>query len=328
MASRTLPKPPTGFRPGWLSPLSIPAGRSGKLEVVHDVKPAGEPVTAGNLRTAIFRGQPNTKIQYDTETRWHKLLDEDNGTWMTDYPIEQIQHAEELKPLRGRVLVGGLGLGLTPTVLSGRRKVREVTVVERSPDVVRLVAPYLRRGKLTCKLEVVTADLFDYLKACPDGRHDSAFYDVWQSDGEGTFHGVVQPLRDLSRGKVATDPVNWNESVMRGQLRLSLYNRLMFWGREWSIVPGGKPRDVPERWQEMEAGSVTNYDARHWNWAVPFYRAVREAVGENPDSDVMAGVIGARLRELAAWYGENWGRWGWEGAWPGVKRVTLSGLAG
>lgn len=140
---------------------------------------------------------------------------------MTDLPIEQEQHRNHLVGFKGSVLVGGLGLGVMAALLAKKRDVRHITIVEKSSDVLRLVGSHVPR-----KAEVVEADLFEYLKTTRDRFH-YAFYDIWASDSEYTFHNMVVPLRQLSTGIVDNNRiVCWNENVMRGQLYFALLSRI------------------------------------------------------------------------------------------------------
>jgi len=255
-------------------PLDIPAAKSGDWEVRHDIKPAGTKLRTANMRTAMFNGDEAEEHVYTKRTRWHQLW-EGESLWMSDVPIEQAQHEREIGDMTGRVLVGGLGLGLACKILARNPKVSHITVVEKSKDVINLVAPYTQytdtgRGDL---VEVVHPDLFEYLTD-PTDRFDNAFYDIWASDGEGTFHEMVVPLRALSED-VVDNVVCWNEGVMRGQLVQNLHTRLLFASPEHraafkdakmpTIEQMAKPRDPKER------GAI------YWNWGVAFWCWVADA---------------------------------------------------
>jgi len=228
--------------------LDIPAARActgdSCWEVVHVEHPAGYCLPLANART-IFMGNPERgSIEFAKPTRWH-MLHENGQRWMSDYPIEQAQHDRQLTGFRsGSVLVGGLGLGYAATVLTLRPKVKRVVVVELAAPVVSLVEAATRTniarlGGDPSKLEIVNADLFAYLKDRQAHRLRSgargfsggpeftrAFYDIWTSDGEGTFFDTVLPLKAQSLGVVKHEPVCWNEGVMRGQLGWSLTGRI------------------------------------------------------------------------------------------------------
>lgn len=244
--------------------LSIPEGKSGDWEIAHTHYPAGKKMTTGSMRTAYY-GQKSTEIIFEQPTRWHKLL-ENGGTWMSDLPVEQRQADELIVGAYGRVLVGGLGLGYHTTALLKKPAVKEVVVVEISQDVINLVwQPTLDNLRTKKKVEIVNADLFDYLKLFPiEKQFNWGVYDIWQSDGETTFHTTVVPLRKLSRGKVMHVRC-WNEDIMRGQLAAAIETRLLGFQIAPSMTPTvdqlATPGDPDDYWR---------------NWSVPFWQWYRD----------------------------------------------------
>ena len=218
----------------WLTPLSIPEGQKGNMRIEHMQTPPGTPMMLVPARTAYNRGDISqvTNVAWTTPTTWHTLRDDD-GVWTTDMPCEIEQQQKLLEGMSGRILIGGLGIGLVATLLGRERDVRRMTVVEQSQDVVDLVLPHLHfpGGAL---VTVATADLFEFLEAAVDqivtGKlsrpdFDWAFYDIWRSDGEWTLYKTVWRLRDLTRACGLQDDriVNWNEDVMQGQVRNSFF---------------------------------------------------------------------------------------------------------
>jgi len=217
----------------WLSPLNIPEGEIGDYAIKHLLIPAGQKVMLNNFRNQLYGRQkgPHSLI-YDVETRWHKLIGP-TGTWMTDLPVEQRQMEECLKGVNGRVLVGGLGLGLAASILAKKRTIKEVLVVELSQEVMELVWPHTNKGRWDKRRnrwtsECIVKDLLAFLLEFDEEPFDYAFYDIWQSDSETTFFDVVLPLLQLSKNKVKHPPICWNETVMRGQLFSSIQTRLLF----------------------------------------------------------------------------------------------------
>ena len=129
----------------YVGALSIPQRKLGKISIEKMVvKPGTELVTA-SARSSLLGGQENKPVSFAYETEWHRMQEEDVGTWMTDLPIEQAQHDNMLDGrLYGHVLVGGLGLGYAATMLSHQPQIHEITVVEQSQDVVDLVWRHLK----------------------------------------------------------------------------------------------------------------------------------------------------------------------------------------
>lgn len=285
----------------YLTPLDIPAAKRGEAEIIRTVEPPGTEMMLGNLRTAMYGQGTHKPVSYPFPTTWHQLL-LGGSRMMSDWPIEQRQHNEELRGFRGSVLVGGLGLGYAATVLLRRPSVTRVTVVEISADVIELVAPFTKDPQH--KLTVVHADLLEYLRDHQGPRFDRAFFDIWASDGEGTFHDTVVPLYRLTQGKVRKQPVNWNEDVMRGQLCSALSNRLMLLSPEAVHIR-------PKQWDSMTPLWEDDGTDRPWhNWCVPFFRWWKD---RQPNDE--AAQLAAQL------YAGIYGCWDWEKEWQKVARL-------
>lgn len=295
----------------YLGQVAIPEGTAGVYSVKHFTHPANKPLDTSNARTAIMGGQRNVPVVYPHATTWHQLA-YNKGVWMTDLPIEQAQHRIALAPMQGHILVGGLGLGLAANWLAQRPTTQSVTVVEISEEVIQLVAPHVRdpRGIVS----VVHADLFDYLKGpqaplrdtkglCPPKQpFDWAFFDVWQSDGEGTFFNTVCPLRKATAPYLPDSRVVcWNEDVMRGQLYHSLF------GRYHALTMGDWPGKQPLAKLAHPANK-----ADVWvQWAAPFFQAVECGL-----------VTDTNMQQLAAAYAANYGLHNWRLQWAkAIKAV-------
>ena len=248
----------------YLSPLHIPEGTSGSWRVRHVKEPAGKKFELASKRCQLFGNQPAGSMHWSKETIWHSLQ-EDGHTWMSDVPCERAQHLRCLKGMRGRILLGGLGLGLAASLLAKRRTVQQIVVVEKQREVIDLVAPYLHDPAK--KISVVEQDLLDYLRelAGPP-KFDHAFYDIWCSDGEATFFETVCPLYELSNNRIRQAPVNWNEDVMRGQLFCSLQQRLLFDQHKEFMNVGLKPVKQPCLWE------ADGTDQPWHIWSVAFFR--------------------------------------------------------
>jgi len=288
----------------WDGLLDIPEGKSGEYEIRHLHKSTGTTLPTSNLRTSFIGGQAGPNLTFSYPTTWHELSYE-GGVWMTDLPIEQAQHDEILKPMHGNVLVGGLGLGYTLAVLCNNPRVKNVTVVEISQDVIDLVWEHhhLDPDRFT----IIQGDLLEYLKLFREAQTgvicqtwDSAFYDIWQQDGEGTFFEVVVPLRQMSDGLVPDkNIICWNENVMRGQLSMSIQSRYHWLRDSESLKEVHKGMYIPTL--EDLAGFRND---KYWDWMVPFW------IGLADGKFAMDDVI-----QYSQAYAEAYGRPGWEKAW-------------
>jgi len=290
----------------WEGIVQIPEQQINDYAIEHFTKPPGA-VARSNIRTAMFGGQAEEPVVFDRETQWHRLTYE-GGTWMTDLPIEQQQHDNELAEITsGAVLIGGLGIGYAANVLAARPKIHRIVVVEISREVVEMVAPHLKDPEN--KIQIVTGDLMDFVKANIE-VFDHAFYDIWQSDGEGTFHNLVVPLRRHSWPFVDDQRiVCWNENVMRGQLVNSLQSRMLFYAfAALKQIPIAAISDLAKRIPDNKPG------ASYWNWMVPFWQAV--------ESGTVPHALNERFMKFAGAYAGTYGLDGWERWWElttGIK---------
>jgi hypothetical protein len=245
--------------------LDIPEGESGPVRISYRIEPAGKAMRSDNMRTVVF-GQRGEALCYPHETRWHELSEEKRGVWMTDLPIEQRQMDDLIQKASGRVLVGGLGVGYAAVALAHRPRVKQIVVVERSQHIINLVwEATLAKVPDPSKLTIVKADLFKYLKA-RESFFTWGLFDIWQGDGESTFHQTVVPLRGLADGMVRTVEC-WNEDIMRAQLLQGMESRL-----HWLDHPMAKQIVGCD----LDVLCDDTVQSPYVKWAVPFWRWYRE----------------------------------------------------
>jgi hypothetical protein len=196
--------------------VNIPEAKVGKYSIVHENHAAGDKLLLSSLRNSLLTGQPSCDLALRKPATIHKLVGPE-GVWMTDLPCELVQmHNELARYARGRVLVGGLGLGIVARMAALKANVSQVVIVERQPEVIELVAPYLN-GKTT----VVQDDIYKYVKRLPQ-QFDCALLDTWQSTGEWCWQTEVVPLRRLI-GTSIKKVYCWQEAVMHGQVWRGLF---------------------------------------------------------------------------------------------------------
>jgi len=100
-----------------------------------------------------------------------------DGIWMSDTPDECRVHIGFLAEAKGRVLIGGLGIGLAIKPLIENPDVEHITVLEIDPHVINLVAGHYECRYGPQKLEIIKADVFKWK---PDSQmFDSCWMDIW-----------------------------------------------------------------------------------------------------------------------------------------------------
>jgi len=122
------------------------------------------------------------------------------GVIMSDSPNEYYwMWALSSRANGGKVLVGGLGLGILTNILALRRDVEAITVVEIVPEIIKMVKPYLSSY---VPIEVVEGDFFKEVpKLSEESRQfDVVIVDLWngvQKRDEEVFRDAQMLLEDL-----------------------------------------------------------------------------------------------------------------------------------
>lgn len=109
---------------------------------------------------------------------------------MSDTKMERLTNQEFLNNAHGKVLIGGLGLGMILLPLLNDDEVTEITVVEYSQDVINMVLPQLPKCD---KLRVVQGDVFTYV---PEHKYNTIYMDIWNSINSTVYEEEMCPLMD------------------------------------------------------------------------------------------------------------------------------------
>lgn len=215
------------YDPQWYgSPIDIPECSSGKVRVRHRIIQTGKQVDIVGVRQAFLRGRMPIVGVVKNPLRIHELSHSKHGVWMTDMPEELNQIAElmyEAAPA-GRVLAGGLGLGILAQTLAARQGVNSVTVVENDKDVVKLC------GRTDLGYRLALTDIARFLTTTKE-CFDYYMLDTWQGTNEGTWWRSVMPLRRVIRQRNGERPVIhcWAEDIMVGQIVRTLTSKPPHW---------------------------------------------------------------------------------------------------
>lgn len=135
-----------------------------------------------NLRAALNK----TPEQCITQGEYVQLFI--NGwLWMTDTDMERRTNKEFIDYARGKVLIGGLGIGLllvnlVPKLESG--EVTEITVLENNSDVISLVSKVLKDLIIDkYNIRIIEADVNSWIDEIDMEveRFDTIYFDIWDS---------------------------------------------------------------------------------------------------------------------------------------------------
>jgi len=116
---------------------------------------------------------------------------------MLDDPLHWLGMKELAKHSKGKVLVGGLGLGLIVHALIENEVVTDIDVVEINPDVIKLITPLL---PLSEKLHI---ENYDVMAVSPEKDYNTVILDLWvkaeKEPGTTIFNQMVIAFATFKR---------------------------------------------------------------------------------------------------------------------------------
>ena len=152
---------------------------------------------------------------------------EGGNEWMTLTPVDLDTSSEAIEAAHGRVVTFGLGLGYYAYMCSEKPEVEEITVIERSPDVIRLFKKYiLPQFTHPEKVRVIESDAFRYAEFdMPKERYDVAFVDTWRDASDGL--PMYERMKSLEKLSPDTKFLYWIERFIISRRRALRYGELM-----------------------------------------------------------------------------------------------------
>lgn len=147
-------------------------GKSGDFELSHFE--IGE-----NNLYALFHGIPCGKFV--------RLIHKGEVV-MSDTDMEKRTNANFVRNAHGKVLIGGLGIGLILLAIQDKPEVEKIVVVEKYKEVIELVKDRLPINE---KVEVVNADVWEYT---PAEIFNTIYMDIWNYINTDVYRYSMKPL--------------------------------------------------------------------------------------------------------------------------------------
>lgn len=147
----------------------------------------------------------------------YPIISVSNTIWMSVNPNEIITMNPAINEGKGNVLVLGLGLGYYPFMISPKKQVTSIIIVENDQKIIELfnkyILPYFPYKE---KITIIRDDAFDYLKN-KNLPFDYMFVDLWHSpeDGLPMYLKIKEIIRNKYRGPV----FYWLEKSILAMLR-------------------------------------------------------------------------------------------------------------
>lgn len=169
--------------------------------------PAGE---YGSCRIEKFEvtGKELASFQYILQGRgchpgWYTKMFRNDHLWMSDTTAERRDHitpALEIRNRGGRILIGGLGLGMIVNFALLQPNVEHVDVVEVDNDVMMLVAPhYMAMAAFYRKsIRFHNEDMFE-IKWPRGTRWSVAWFDIWQDINSDNLNQMTKLRRSYAQ---------------------------------------------------------------------------------------------------------------------------------
>jgi predicted membrane-bound spermidine synthase len=104
---------------------------------------------------------------------------------MSPTPSEVMSQRPGIRAARGRVLVGGMGMGWFAKEVARKPAVEKVVVVEQDPEIARYFGRRFADGPA---VEVVVGDAYEVGRGMmAKGLVDSALFDIWPMADDAAF---------------------------------------------------------------------------------------------------------------------------------------------
>ena len=104
--------------------------------------------------------------------------------------MEKETNQEFIDKAHGKVLIGGLGIGLILLPILDKEDVEEVTVVEYNQDVIDLIKPQLE-PYFKNKVKIIKDSVFEYV---PTQNFNTIYMDIWAFVNSIIYENEMEPL--------------------------------------------------------------------------------------------------------------------------------------
>ena len=171
----------------------------------------------------------HTPMGYFKEKFIYPALIEGDAIWMSLIPHEINTMKAPINRATGDVLVLGLGLGYFAYMVSLKKEVKSVTVIEKDKIVIELFkSELLPHFENKTKIKIIEEDAREYVKK-DDVHYDYCFVDIWHNVHDGLPHYLY--FKKYEKENTAYD--YWIETSLLAMLRrylLTIFEELHYHG--------------------------------------------------------------------------------------------------
>ncbi len=199
--------------------LNLKDGISGEYKLSSCVYEKGTKyaIVPNDLQSAIM-GDSYKVINLENSFRYYDLF-KGNERLMTGDGIEMYEQYVPYLRAKGRVLIGGLGLGYIARLMCDKYNVEKVTVIEFSSDVIKLC------GFKHDKLELINNDFYDYIRKENLNSFNYIYIDTYTA-GDEIYPEIIIPTRRFLLSNYPTIPFDfWQDDKLK--IKYLLDNKLI-----------------------------------------------------------------------------------------------------
>ncbi len=173
---------------------------------VNQIELYDETIESDNMPEfiSLYKRKPHAGYNWDTEEFYWERKPETSELpyiiWMSDSPQERFMMWEAAKCCSGKVLCGGLGLGVFPQLALSQKQVESIDIVEYDPNIIKIIKSTWERNPWphSKNVRIINDSIENYLKTTKE-KYDSVYIDTW----DAIYHEYLPHLnflRKLSEG--------------------------------------------------------------------------------------------------------------------------------
>lgn len=122
---------------------------------------------------------------------------------MSNTPMELDTNMEFIVNANGKVLIGGLGLGLIVQAIQNNHNVDSIIIVEKNKEIIALVKPQLIMNK---KVSIVEGNIDDFkTNEC----FDTIYLDIWNNICSDEWEHIKRLKQKFKKNLNKNNPKRW-----------------------------------------------------------------------------------------------------------------------
>ena len=206
--------------------IRIPVSKFGRWELAYQEYAPYEAFIYQDVRLKSDSREIPILGYFSEPFRYPSVM-EDGHEWMSIKPSELETLSESIVKAHGRVVTFGLGLGYYTYMVSLKPDVTQVTVVERSEEVIELFKTHiLPQFPHPEKVHIIHSDAYDYMDHHMEpGMYDYVLADLWHDVSDGL--DLYLKFKKRESRFPGTEFDYWAEDSLLSAVRWQLFDLIL-----------------------------------------------------------------------------------------------------